>query len=130
MNALFNQWKNQRSFHIPGIGKKNDFFRVLEGSLKESLDPLDQNFGGPQFGSISVFWHQLEPNRQSDGLHFGGHNEKDRYEELRGDVIFLIGFRGMVEVDIDARSFCRGAWDLSVIKSQDDSISADQLETK
>ena len=94
------------------------------------MDPLDQNFGCTQFRPISVFGHQLEPNRQRDGLDSGGHNEEKGYEELRGDKFFLIGLRGMVEVNINAGGFCRGAWDLSVVKSHDDCITADQLKTK
>ena len=26
VNALFEQWENQRSFHVPGVGKEKDFF--------------------------------------------------------------------------------------------------------
>jgi hypothetical protein len=72
----------------------------------------------------------LEPNGQSNRLYSGGCNEEKRYEELRGDEIFLIGLGSVVEVNINPGSFSRWAEDLSIVKSHDDSISADQLSAK
>jgi hypothetical protein len=72
----------------------------------------------------------LEPDRQCGRFYSAGNGKEQGNEELGRDVVFLIGFRSVIEVDIDTWSFSRRTKDMCIVESHDESITAKEREAK
>jgi hypothetical protein len=102
---------DERFFHIPSIADQQRFAVISSMLVGEEYEGTSDF----KFGSVSILIHELHGDRNGGMFAIVFGYGKKSNKELRKGVIGSIGFVGVVEVEVGARSSFRRSERESVI---------------